>query len=98
SFRKVRPCSRADNANLGFAISLVTSASVALGDCFFVLLLPIAFRYFLSRVNCPRLQTAIAGPQSLQQFKNGLNEKLVQQRSHRMIHKYLNLPTAAFLP
>jgi len=34
-------CSRADLATLGFAISLVTSASVALSDCFFAFLLPI---------------------------------------------------------
>jgi NAD(P)-dependent dehydrogenase (short-subunit alcohol dehydrogenase family) len=31
----------ADVATLGFAISLMTSASVALSDCFFVFLLPI---------------------------------------------------------
>jgi hypothetical protein len=34
--------SLADVATLGFAISLMTSASVALADCFFVFLLPIS--------------------------------------------------------
>ena len=52
----------------------------------------------LAEFNCPRLQTPIAGPQSLQEFENWFNEQPVQQRSHRMIHNYLNLPTPAFLP
>jgi len=34
--------SLADLATLGFAIPLMTSASVALADCFFVFLLPIS--------------------------------------------------------
>jgi hypothetical protein len=34
-------CSRADIATLGFAISFMTSASVALADCFCVFLLAI---------------------------------------------------------
>jgi hypothetical protein len=34
-------CSRADIATIGFAISLVTSASVALADCFLVFRLAI---------------------------------------------------------
>ena len=41
SFRKNELYSLADVATLGFAISLTTSASVALADCFFVFLLPI---------------------------------------------------------
>ena len=38
---KTELCSLADIATLGFAISLMTSASVALAGCFFVFLLPI---------------------------------------------------------
>jgi hypothetical protein len=45
SFRKMWLCSRADLTTLGFCISLVTSASVALGDCFFCFLLPIHPRF-----------------------------------------------------
>src|SRR5438552_10485864 len=37
----MRLCSRADIATLGFAISLVTSARIALGDCFLVFFLSI---------------------------------------------------------
>ena len=40
SLRTMRQCSRADIATLGFAISLMTSASVALSRCSFVFLLP----------------------------------------------------------
>ena len=42
--KKTEPCSLADEATLGFAISLMTSASVALADCFFAFLLPISDR------------------------------------------------------
>ena len=41
SFRKNEIYSFADVATLGFAISLTTSASVALDDCFLVFFLPI---------------------------------------------------------
>jgi Crp-like helix-turn-helix domain len=41
SFRTMWQCSFADRATLGFAISLITSASVALADCFCVSLLAI---------------------------------------------------------
>jgi hypothetical protein len=40
AFRKMSLCSRADLATLGFAISLTTSASIALSDCFLVFFLP----------------------------------------------------------
>ena len=36
----MRLCSRAELATRGFAISLITSASVALADCFLILFLP----------------------------------------------------------
>ena len=42
-FRTMWLCSRADLATLGFAISLVTSASVALADRFLIFFLPISF-------------------------------------------------------
>jgi hypothetical protein len=50
SFReKTELCSLADLATLGFAISLMTSASVALADCFFVFLLSIYFKISRAR-------------------------------------------------